>query len=133
MDDKQESRSTQDAWRELGDQFQELGKSLASAIRNTLETEENRRRLEELQKGVEKMAGEVSRAIDEAAESPEGKKAFEEMEKTAESVRVAGQQALEEARPHILSALKQANEELQKLIERLNRERRERETPGDEG
>ena len=112
-----------DAWRELGEQFQELGKSLATAIRNTMETEDNRKRLQSLEAGLKSMANDVAKAIEQAAESPEGQKVRQEIEKTAKTARVTSQQALEEARPQIAAALRQVNEELQKLTRRMEQDK----------
>ncbi|MHB0877074.1 MAG: hypothetical protein ACYC5O_13640 [Anaerolineae bacterium] len=119
-----------DAWRELGQQFEELGRTLANAIRNTLETDENKRRLEALREGAEKMAAEIGDAIEGAVESPEGQKVREEVERTAESARVAGQQAYEEARPHVISALREISEQLQKLSKHMEDEPPSGPTPG---
>lgn len=115
-------QSSRDVWRELGEQFQELGKSLATAIRNAMETEENRKRLQSLEAGLKSMASEVAKAIEQAAESPEGQKVRQEIEKTAESARIASQQAMEEARPQLAAALRQINEELRKLTQRLEQQ-----------
>jgi len=132
-----EERSTEggagaprDAWRELGKQFEELGRTLATSIRNTLDTDENKRRLEALREGAEQMASQIGAAIEDAAESPEGKRVREEMERTAASARVAGQQAYEDARPHVIAALRQISEELQKLSKHIEDEPPSGPTPG---
>ncbi|NPV07922.1 MAG: hypothetical protein HPY83_08170 [Anaerolineae bacterium] len=110
-----------DVWGELGQQFEELGRTLAATIRSAAESEENRRRLQELEKGLRRMAEDVSRAIDEGVSSPEGQRVMAQMERTAESARRAGEQALDEARPHILAALRRLNDELERLTERMSR------------
>jgi hypothetical protein len=48
--------------------------------------------------------------------------AREEAEKAAQSFRTAGQQALEEARPHLLSALQQLRDEVDRMIGGLEEE-----------
>jgi hypothetical protein len=115
--------STRDAWRELGEQFEQLGRSLAAAIRNTLEADENRRRLESLRSGVEDMASEVSKAIEEASASPEGQQVLDSVERTAENAVVIGQKVFDEARPHIISAMRQVNAELEKFSRRMEQEK----------
>jgi Skp family chaperone for outer membrane proteins len=108
-----------DAWREVGQQFQTLGESLAAAFRATWEDEETRQHLQGMQDGLEAMVKDIGQAMKEATASPEAQKARGEFEKAAESLRSAGQQTLKEAQPRLLSALHQVNEELQKMISRL--------------
>ncbi len=109
----------QETWSEVGRQFQALGDSLARALRTTWESEENRQAMRSLQSDLEAMANHVGRAIDDAIASPEGQHARQEVERAAESACLAGKQALQESRPHLLSALRQVNDELQKLAQRL--------------
>ena len=69
--------------------------------------------------GLEAMVDKVGQAIKEASVSPDGQKVRQEAQKAAASARAAGAQALQEARPHLLSALRQVNAELQKMIGHL--------------
>jgi len=111
-----EQQTTQEAWRQVGGQFQALGESLAQAFRTAWESEENRQHLRDMQSGLEAMVGQ---AIKEAGASSEGQKVRQEAEKAVASARAAGERAWQEAQPHLLSALRQANAELQKMIGRL--------------
>ncbi len=112
-----------DPWKEVGKQFQILGESLATAFRTSLESEENRRHVQEMKAGVESMVKEVSQAIKDTATSPQSRQVRDEAEKTAHSLREASQQTVQQVRPHLVSALRQVNEELQKMIERLEHQR----------
>lgn len=116
------SGSSRDAWRDLGQQLEELGRSVAGAIRNTLDTEDNKRRLESLRQSAERMANDIGDAIEDAVESPQGQRVREEVERTAATARDAGQQAYEDARPHVIAALRQVSAELQKLSKRMEDE-----------
>jgi hypothetical protein len=122
MTEKTEKQTTEEAWREVGRQFQALGESLAEAFRTAWESEETRRHVQNMQDGLEAMIDHVDRAIKEASVSPEAEKIRGEAEKAAESLRGAGEQTWQEARPHLLSALTQINAELQKMIARLKEE-----------
>jgi hypothetical protein len=115
--------ATKDAWREVGQQFQTLGESLANAFRTMWEDEENRQHAQDLQAGLEKMVNDVGKAIKETSESPEGQKVRAEAQKAAESARVAGKKAMQDTRPHILSALRALDSELQKMIDKLETEK----------
>jgi hypothetical protein len=114
-----EERTTNEAWREAGRQFQALGESLAEAFRTAWEDEENRQHLQGMQAGLEKMVNEIGQAIKEAGASPEGQKAHEEAKKAAESARAAGSKTWQAARPHVVSALRQVDAELQKIISQM--------------
>jgi adenylate cyclase len=126
MTDEQTTEQTEpsqpslgDAWREVGSQFQALGESLAAAFRASWEDEETRQHLHGMQDGLQAMANEINQALKEGTTSPEAQKARSEVEKAAQSIRSAGQQTLQEARPQLLSTLRQVNQELQKMINRL--------------
>jgi ElaB/YqjD/DUF883 family membrane-anchored ribosome-binding protein len=111
-----DEQTTQEPWREVGDQFKTLGEGLSRAFRTAWESEENRQHLESIKSGLKAMVDQVGQALEDASASPEGQKVRREAEKAAESARVAGEKALEEARPHVLSAVRQINAELEKWI-----------------
>jgi len=110
-----------EAWHEVGRQFQALGESLAEAFRTAWEREENRQHLQDMRAGLEVMVDKVDQAIREAGASPEAQKVRREAEKATVSAQAAGEQAWQEVRPHLLSALRQVNAELQRMIQRLDR------------
>jgi hypothetical protein len=117
-----EEQTAEQAWREVGRQFQVLGESLATAFRTAWESEENRQHLESVRTGLEAMVNDISQAAQEVGASPEGQRVREEMERAAESARVAGERALQDARPHLLSALQWINAEMRKVIDRLDQQ-----------
>jgi hypothetical protein len=114
-----DKQTSDDAWREVGRQFQALGESLATAFRTAWESEENRQHLESMKTGLEAMVNQVGQAIQEASTSPQGQQVRQEVKKAAESARAAGAQTLQDAQPHLLSALRQINAEIQKVISRM--------------
>jgi len=114
-----EKQTTDEAWREVGRQFQTLGESLAEAFRTAWGSEENRRHVQNMQEGLEAMIEQVGQAIKEANTLSEAQKIRSEAEKATESLCTAGEQTWQEVRPHLLSALEQINAELQKMISRL--------------
>jgi hypothetical protein len=116
------AQGMEESWQEVGRQFQALGESLAQAFRTAWESEENRQHLDSVKSGLESLVDNIGRAIRETGASPEGQRMREEAEKATESARVAGEKALQDARPHLLSALEWMNEEMQKIIGRLEQE-----------
>ena len=122
MTEKTENRTTDDAWGEVGRQFQALGESLAEAFRTAWESEETRQHVQSMEDGLEAMIDHIGRAIKEARTSPEVEKVHGEAEKAAESLRTAGAHTWQEVRPHLLAALNQINAELQRMIVRLEEE-----------
>ena len=65
---------TAEAWRDVGTQFEALGKNLAAAARAAWEDETNRRSLAQMQAGLEQMADDVDKAIKSAAAAVEDEK-----------------------------------------------------------
>ncbi len=112
-----------EAWREVGKQFETMGATLAEAVRTAWYSEENRKRLMEMQSGLESMVKVVSQAIKESASSPQAQQAKTQARTTAGHLRDAGEQTIQELRPHLVSALHQVNEELRKLVARLESEK----------
>ncbi len=110
---------TGEAWREVGEQFKVLGKTLGDAFRASWQSEENRRRLQEMQAGLETMVKEVNKAINESVSSPQAQQARTQASKTAGTVRAAGEQSAQESRAQLLVALRQGTEELRKWVNRM--------------
>jgi ElaB/YqjD/DUF883 family membrane-anchored ribosome-binding protein len=90
-----------EAWDEFGQQLQKLGDSIAKAFRT------------------------MADSINEAVVSPEAQKLRDEAKKVAQSAREAGEQAAEQLRPHLLSTLRQVNDEIQTLITNLEKKKAE--------
>ena len=113
------TKSTEESWQEVGHQFEVLGSSLAQAFRTAWSNIETSTEAQQVKTGLESMLREVGQAIDDTTKTPEAQKLKEDAKRTAESLRTAGEQTVQEARPQILSALQKANEELQKLIDKM--------------
>lgn len=111
-----EEQRAEEAWRDVGGQLQTLGDSLAAAFRAAWEGEENRELVQDMRDGMEALIDRVGQAIRESTTSSEGGELRVEAEKTAESLRVAGEQTWHEARPQLLSALRQMSTELKSVI-----------------
>ncbi|MGD2142873.1 MAG: hypothetical protein PVF54_00195 [Anaerolineae bacterium] len=124
-----EAGSAENAWSELGGQFEALGESLARAVRAAWQDEATRRSVHSLREGLEQMVAKVDQAVRETAESGHGRRLRAEAQRTTESVRAAGREAWRDARPHLLSALTTVNSELEKAIERLEEQQTSSESP----
>ncbi len=114
-------QSTREAWREVGRQFQTLGDSLATAIRAAWQDEGSRQRIEEMRAGVESMVDQVGHVLHEYSNSPQGQQIRSEAKRTADNIRTAGEQTFNDARPHLVSALRQVNNELQRMIDQMDK------------
>jgi hypothetical protein len=115
-------QANHEAWQEVGRQFQQLGESLAQAVRTAWNDEENRRRVQEMQGGLEAMVEDVGKAIRDTAKSPEGQQFQANAKRTADQLVSTGEQTIQEIRPHIVNALTQLNQELQKLVNHMEQE-----------
>ncbi len=120
---EQKNRSSQEAWREVGKQFQTLGDSLANAFRAAWEDEASRQKLDEMRSGVESMVRDVGQALREYSDSPRGQQVKSDVRRAADNLRTAGAETMAEARPHLVAALRQVNSELQRMIDRMDNPR----------
>ena len=117
---QQESAGQQEAgWQDVGKQFEALGQSLAQALRTAWENESTQRQVQEMRTGLESMVRDVEKAIKDSASSPQGQQIRQEAGRAAESLKTATQQTVQEVRPRLIDALQQVNNELQKLISRM--------------
>ena len=121
QDQDSPAKNTEESWQEVGRQFETLGSSLAQAFRAAWGNIENETEAQQVKAGLESMLREVGKAVDDSSKTPEAEKVKAEAKRAAESLRVAGEQTVEEARPQIVSALRKANEELQKLIDQMSK------------
>jgi hypothetical protein len=109
-----------ESWREVGRQFQQLGESLGAAFRAAWHDEQVRQQARSAKDGLEALADEIGHVVREMAASEDVRRAGSG---AARSMQQAGEQTIQEIRPHLLEGLRQVNRELQKLIERLERGR----------
>ncbi|HEX2980356.1 MAG TPA: hypothetical protein VHO48_08840, partial [Anaerolineaceae bacterium] len=58
-------------------------------------------------------------AIRDTANSPSGQQIRSEAERTVQNLRTAGEQTAQEVKPHLVSALREANDALQRMIDRM--------------
>ena len=115
----QTNTSADASWQEVGHQFETLGATLAQAFRTTWNRVETSADAQQVKAGLEALLRDVGKAVEDAAATPEAQKLKEEAKRTAESLRIAGEQTVQETRPQIISALKQVNDELNKLIQKV--------------
>jgi hypothetical protein len=120
--DLTEEQGAKQAWQGVGEQFEALGASIAQALKAAWESEETRSHVESLKEGLDSAVRRVEEAARKASASVDGQRLRAEATEAAESLRSASKQSWEQARPHVVSALRQVDAELQKLIERLSPE-----------
>jgi hypothetical protein len=131
-EEKQEKKteaSAGESWEEVGQRFQSLGESIAAAFKSTWENEETQAQWEKVKIDMEAAANDIGRAAQETAATEEAQKAKAEAYKTAEAAQQAGQEAMDEVKPHLLDAFRKIRTELDRAIESMeNSETEETET-----
>jgi hypothetical protein len=100
----------------LVDEFQVLGKNLVAALRAAWEAPEVKRVQDELVTGLSGLGTTLKQEADNIAGSPAGQQLKNSVEQVGEKLRSA--EAQEKVRLELLNALKVANTELQKVIDR---------------
>jgi hypothetical protein len=117
--DTRKASGAGDAWQEVGKQFQRLGESLATAFQTTANDETTRQNMRDLQDGLENAVQGIRGAVQKGIGALEEQGFNEKARQTADSLIEAGEQTVEEVRPHLLSALQQLNHELESLIHNM--------------
>jgi hypothetical protein len=100
----------------LEDEFQALGKNLVAALRAAWDTPERKRVQEQLITGMNELGTTLKHEADNFSTSPAGQQIKNGVEQVSERLRNAETQ--EKVRLELLNALKSANNELQKVIDR---------------
>lgn len=119
--------SLSDSWKEVGEQLKELGSQLASTFRIAWSEEkqsEQEETVRNLQNDLRAAADRLERVVKRVADETE-----EERSATAKATREASDRSLSEARVASISALKSLNNQLQHLLDRLEREPEKSEQP----
>jgi len=127
---KKTEASANEAWQEVGQRFQTLGESLAAAFKSTWENEEPQTQWEKVRADMEATANDIGRAAKETAATEEAQKAKAEAYKTAEAAQQAGQEVMDDVKPHLLAAFRKIRTELDKAIEGMEKSETE-EAPTD--
>lgn len=119
-----DKRELGDAWREVGEQFQQLGGKLADALRRswsaTEDDPESREKMRRLSDDLRAAADRVDRVIDQVGEETRDERAS-----TLRATRRASEQSLEEARVLTAATLRKLNKQLDHLVKRLEDDQRQ--------
>lgn len=103
--------------RNIADELNKLGKQVADAIKAAWESEDRKKLQTEIAEGMQKFGAQVTEAIDKAGESEAAKELREKAEKVVEDLRESD--VVEEVRKGILTGLDALNQELGKLLAKL--------------
>jgi len=111
--------NSREAWEDVGRQFETLGKSIASAFGAAWQDPNNRAELEKIKDSIKQMADDVEKAVNDAAASEKGQQIKTDVENAAQSLAVSARETYDEVKPQVASALKQAGDELHKLVNKI--------------
>jgi len=114
--DKETVSPASEAWEEVGQRFQSLGESLAAAFKSTWENKETQAQWEKVKADVEAAANDIGRAAQQTAATEEAQKAKAEAYKTAAAAQQAGQEIMDDIKPHLLTAFRKIRSELDQVI-----------------
>ena len=112
--------------RSITEELSKLGKQMADAIKAAWESDDRKKLQAEILDGLQKFGDEVTVALDKAGKSETAQDLRVKAEKVATDVRGTG--VAEDVRKGIISGLDVINQELGKLVEKLE----PRATPSDE-
>ena len=126
QNDEGKSTSGSQSWEDVGRQFQTLGESIAAAFRSAWGKEETRQSFQKMQTGLEGMVTEIHQAMQETFDAQDVDQLKTDVRKTVDDFAGQGKQTFHEVRPHLVGALQQVNQELQKLIDRMEEQDKEK-------
>ena len=116
QESSQSKQETTDAWARVGQQFQILGDTIASAVTASLESEETKQQLDKMRTEFEAAANQVNQAVKDTVESEQGQQVRAETEKFARSAQESGQEIIQEIKPHLLAAFRTMQTGLDQII-----------------
>jgi len=108
-----------DAWSDVMAQLEALGAAVGRWAKAAVNDPDNKRRVDELKVGMEKVAASIGDAADKAADTEVGQSFKEAAEKTGEAFKVAGQKFGSEVGPHLAGAFKSASEKLREAAGKI--------------
>jgi ElaB/YqjD/DUF883 family membrane-anchored ribosome-binding protein len=114
-----DSPNSKEAWEEVGRQFESLGRSISSAFGAAWQDPNNRAELEKIKASIKQMADDVESAVSQAASSEKGQQIKADVEKAAQSLAESARETYDEVKPQVANALRQAGDELNKLVNRF--------------
>jgi hypothetical protein len=103
----------------IAEELSRLGAQVAEAMRLMWESDERQRLQEDLSKGVQSFAEQLGTAAEQAGRSETTQEIKAQAKKVAERLKESS--AADEVRTGLINGLAAVNEELKRLIERLDR------------
>ncbi len=108
-----------DAWRDVVAQLEAFTEAVGRWAKAAVNDPDNKRRMEELKVGMDKIASSIGEAAGNAADTEVGQSFKEAAEKTGEAFKVAGQKFGSEVGPHLAGAFKTASEKLREAAGKM--------------
>lgn len=106
-------------WSDITRQLEELGASVASYIRATMDDPETKRHAAEVREQLERAAGAVGEAMSDAARSDAGQRVYNAATSVAGAAVATGQKVADEVRPHLADAIRKANDAVRAAAESM--------------
>ncbi len=104
----------------IADELDKMGRLVAQAVRSAWESEDRKKLTAEVVEGLRKFSDQVSTTAQKASESDAAKQIKDQAEKLAAEVKE--KDVTEEVRKGLLAGLEVVNQELGKLVERLEKQ-----------
>jgi hypothetical protein len=101
---------------DIAEEFRNLGKNLAEAMRTAWESPERKRFQQEIEDGINAMGTTLRDEFENFIESPTGQRLRSDVKGLGEQIRTS--EAQQRAREEVLAALKRANIEIQRATQR---------------
>lgn len=120
-----------EAWRDVMTQLEVFTEAVGRWAKAAVNDPDNKRRIEELKVGMDKVASSIGDAADKATDSEVGQSFKEAAEKTGEAFKVAGHKIGSEVGPHLAGAFKSASEKLREAAGKMEQKTEAPAAPAD--
>ena len=126
----EQSRTTPPRREDVAAEVRELGERVQEAIRAAVESPRTKEVQQQVSEGFAELARQVEAALRAAQESRETRRLGEQAKQVVESARSG--EIVDEVRSGLVRGLRVLNEQLERLVERLEAEKREGDQPNAE-
>lgn len=123
LPERSPTNNLNESWREVGNQFQQLGSRLASELKRSWASSGNRDASAETMRNLRDDLREAANRVDHVIQDV-SQETRDERNETLRATRRASEQSLEEARMLTAATLRTLNRQLDHLVQRLEDEQR---------
>ena len=115
--DQNNQQDQSNPWDDVSNQFKAFGESLSNALNNSWKDPKTREVIQQIKTGLNEAADDIDKAIETIKQDPKVQGFVDDAKETFDQLEETGRDAVEQARPHILKAMENLSDALNKSID----------------